>query len=284
MAEGRGEVRKEHRTPSGVTGAQRFSVRFPAIGRTIDLKWKAAPPGNADGWNNAPRKELAAYAVQKWFLEPEEYVVPTTVCRCVRLSSYRHFDPKAKPTLPGTSCVFGAEALWLEDVEIPAQLYDEARFESDAAYARHLANFNILAYLIDDRDTRADNVLASKSQDNRFVFSVDNGIAFDPLIYNIFMNNWKDIEVPALPRASIARLRKLDAKQLEELAVLAEFRADPSGFLRPVRPGRPIDPTRGTRFRGGVLQLGLTDREIAHLRERIAGLLREIDERKIPLF
>jgi len=284
MAHAEGEVRGEHPTDSGITGAQRFSVYFPVIHRTIDLKWKAAPAGNADGWNNAPRKELAAYAVQKWFLAPEAYVVPTVVCRCVRLDVYRRIYPKATPTLPGTRCVFGAEALWLHDVEIPDRLYDESRFTSDAAYARHLGNFNLVAFLIDDRDTRADNVLTAKDQSNRFVFSVDNGIAFDPLLYNYFRNDWQDIRVPALPRDSIQRLRKVTRERVQQMAVLAQFETDREGMLRPVPASAPIDPSRGVRFRDGVLQLGLDNREIEHLYERLERLLRDVRERDVPLF
>jgi hypothetical protein len=283
-ATGAGEVRARKETSSGVTGAEKFTVFYPEIGRAIDLKWKAAPPGDADGWNNAPRKELAAYAIQKWFLPPEQYVAPTTVGRCVPLAEYRKLDRDAKPTLPGTQCVFGVHALWLRDVYEPDELYDEARFKRDAAYARHLANFNLFTYVIDDRDTRDSNVLTSKDDSNRRVFSVDNGISFDPVVYNYFVNSWKDIRVPALPRASVDRLRKVTRERAQELAVVAQFKLDRKGVLRPVAPGPPLDPTHGAHFANGVLQLGLTDAEIEHVWERVQQLLAEVDAGKIPLF
>jgi hypothetical protein len=281
---GKGEVRERHEVGSGVTGAERFTTYFPALRRNVDFKWKAAPSGDADGWNNNPRKELAAYEIQKWFLPPGAYVVPTTVARCVPLDSYRRLEPKAEPTLPGTRCVFGVEAMWLQNVEVPEDLYEEARFRRDPVYARHLANFNLLTYLIDDRDTRKGNVLTSTDASNRRVFSVDNGISFDPLLYNPFENQWKDIRVPALPRESVERLRAVTPSKARELSVVAQFRTDREGILRPVRPGPALDPERGSRFRDGVLQLGLTDGEIEHVWERVQELLREVDERKIPLF
>jgi hypothetical protein len=283
-ATGSGVVRERNATSGGVTGAERFTIYFPKIDRTIDLKWKAAPPGDADGWNNNPRKELAAYAIQKWFLPPEAYVAPTAVGRCYPVAQYRRLEPEAKPTLPGTQCVFGIHALWLENVEVPETLYDEERFHTDAAYARHLANFNLFTYIIEDRDTRPSNVLTSKDRANRRVFSVDNGISFDPLLYNYFVNGWQDIRVPALPRASIDRLRRVTPERAHELAVVAQFKADKKGILRPVPPGPPIDPKRGVRFRDGVLQLGLTDDEIEHVWKRVEQLLADVDTGRIPLF
>jgi hypothetical protein len=284
LATGAGEIREHAPTPSGVTGAERLTVYFPAIRRSIRVKWKAAPPGQADGWNNTPRKELAAYAIQKWFLEPDGYVVPTAVGRCLPVDAYRRFEPKAQPTLSGTSCVFGIQSLWLDDVEPSETLYDPATFERDAAYARHLANFNMLAFLIDDRDTTPGNVLTSKDPSNRRVFSVDNGISFDPHLYNIFFDEWKDIRVPALPRASVDRLRRVTRERAAALGVVAQFRADTKGILRPVRPDPPIDPGRGSRFRDGTLQLGLTESEIDHVWERAQKLLAEVDSGRIPVF
>jgi len=284
MATGKVEIRAEAPTQSGVTGAERLTVYFPSIRRSLRVKWKAAPPGRADGWNNTPRKELAAYAIQKWFLEPDAYVVPTAVGRCLPLDAYRRIDPKAQATLSGTRCVFGIQSLWLEHVEPGETLYDPAAFERDPAYARHLANFNMLAFLIDDRDTTPGNVLTSKDPSNRRVFSVDNGISFDPKLYNLFYDEWKDIRVPALPRASVERLRQVTRDHAEALGVVAQFRTDEAGILRPVRPDAPIDPRRGSRFRDGVLQLGLTDAEIDHVWARAQKLLAEVDAGGIPLF
>jgi len=284
MRHGKGELRHRSATSSGVTGAERWTLYFPALQRSIRVKWKAAPPGDADGWNNAPRKELAAHELQKWFLSPSAYVVPTSAARCVPLEDYRRLVPDAQPTLPGTSCVLGVQALWLEAVEVPETLYDEERFRREPIYARHLANFNLFAYLIEDRDTRPANVLTSTNQANRRVFSIDNGISFDGRLYNFFENQWQHIRVPALPRESIERLRAVTRDRVEGLATVAQLRLDRDGVLRNEDPGPPIDPSAGSRFDGSVLQLGLTDSEIEHVWERLQELVREVDERTIPLF
>lgn len=279
-----GKVRDRTPISSGVTGADRLTIYFPALGRSIRIKWKAAPAGDADGWNNTPRKELAAYAIQKWFLRPEAYVVPTTVARCIAVEDYRRLEPDAEPTLADTSCVFGVQAAWLMNVEVADPLYEEARFRSEPVYARHLANFNLFAYLIEDRDTRPANVLAAKDQANRRIFSVDNGISFDGRVYNFLESQWQGIQVPALPRDSIERLRKVTRERAQELATVAQFRRDPEGMLRPEPPEPPIDPSRGSRYRDGVLQLGLTNDEIEGVWKRLQDLLRRVDEQSIPLF
>jgi hypothetical protein len=284
MLRGKGELQHRTGTDAGVTGAERWTLYFPALRRTIRVKWKAAPPGDADGWNNSPRKELAAYALQKWFLDPSAYVVPTTVARCVPIDDYRRIEPDAEPTLPGTRCVLGVQALWLEEVEVPEILYDEERFRREPVYARHLANFNLFAYLIEDRDTRPANVLTAKNPANRRVFSVDNGISFDGKLYNLFENEWQHIRVPALPRASIERLRAVTRERAQALATVAQLRADRAGVLHNEKPGPSLDPSEGSHFRDGVLQLGLTEAEIEKVWQRLQELLREVDERKIPLF
>lgn len=281
---GKGSVRDRTPISTGVTGADRLTVYFPALGRSIRIKWKAAPPGDADGWNNSPRKELAAYEVQKWFLRPAGYVVPTTVARCIAIDDYHRLDSAAEPTLEGTRCVFGVQALWLLNVEVPETLYDEARFRDDPRYARHLANFNLFAYLVEDRDTRKSNVLTAKDPRNRRVFSVDNGISFDGKLYNIFENQWHELRVPALPRSSIGRLRAVTRERAQALATVSQFRLDEDGMLRPERPGPALDPARGVRWRDGVLQLGLTDAEIEGVWSRTQELLEQVDAGQVALF
>jgi hypothetical protein len=175
-------------------------------------------------------------------------------------------------------------ALWLQNVHVPDKLYDKERFYREPAYARHLANFNLFTDLIDDRDTREGNVLCSKDESNRRVFTVDNGISFDELLYNYFVNHWDRIRVPALPRESIERLRAVTPEHVQALSVVVQLEADSEGVLRLVPPGPPIDPKRGARFRDGVLQLGLTEAEIQHVQERLRSLLEQVDEKRIPLF
>jgi hypothetical protein len=268
----------------GVTGAEHWTVRFPEIGRDVDLKWKTAPAGDADGWNNSPRRELAAYRVQQWFLSPREYVVPTTVARCLPLETVRRVHPDAEPNLPGTRCVLGVLSVWLRNVETPEVLFEPDRFERDPAYARHLADFNLLNYLIENGDMRGSNILASTDPSNRRVFSVDNGISFGEPIFNVFVPGWKELRVPALPRSAVARLRRLERDDADALAVVAEFHLGEDGVLREARPRAPLDPDRGSRFRDGVLQLGLTQHETEALWRRVESLLAVVREERIPVF
>jgi hypothetical protein len=155
-------------------------------------------------------------------------------------------------------------SVWLRNVETPEVLFEPDRFERDPAYARHLADFNLLNYLIENGDMRGSNILASTDPSNRRVFSVDNGISFGEPIFNVFVPGWKELRVPALPRSAVARLRR--------------------GVRREARPRAPLDPDRGSRFRDGVLQLGLTQHETEALWRRVESLLAVVREERIPVF
>jgi len=280
------ELRSSEGAGSGVMGALRIEAYYPSIDRTLSFKWKSGPEGG-DGWNNTPRREIAAYLVQKWFLTPESYAVPTTVARCIPLEDLERIDPGAAPNLPdlpNARCVFGAQSIWLENVESVGTGLDKERFRRDANYARHLANYNLVTYLIGNRDTRSGNLLAATDESNRRVFSVDNGIAFNEWFYNFFLPNWDSIKVPALPRDSIERLRAVQEDDLRALAVVAEFRAGPDGVLREKQASTAFDAERGLRVKDGVLQLGLEPHEIDGVRERIRDLLAEVDAGEIPVF
>jgi len=268
---------------AGVTGAVKEKVRVSAHGDEFSVKWKRMPRG-ADGWNNAPRKEIAAYEIQKWFLDPQDYVVPTTMLRCTPLARFRAVEADAEPTLPGTRCVLGTVTAWLEDVTVPGELYDEDRFFREPSYAYHMVSFNLLAYLIDHRDGRRGNFLVAKDEDNRRVYAVDNGIAFGAWLFNYFVRNWNDIRVPALRREAVERLRRIGPAELDALGVLVEMRADAAGVLQPVEPAANLDPERGARVAPGRLQLGLTRDEIEDVAERLEELLEDVDEGEIAVY
>ncbi|MCE9561349.1 MAG: hypothetical protein K8U57_04785, partial [Planctomycetes bacterium] len=82
--------------------------------KTLEVKWKPVDGADIDNWNNNPRKEIAAYLVQRWFLTPRDYLVPATAMRCIPLDAYKRFDPAATATVPGTSCVLGMVSLWVQ--------------------------------------------------------------------------------------------------------------------------------------------------------------------------
>jgi hypothetical protein len=268
---------------AGVMGAAHARARFPARRLELDVKWKTAPAGTADGWDNSPRKELAAYDVQQWFLDPDDWIVPPTAIRCIPLDAYERLG-KATPTIEGTRCVLGLVAAWLSHVSPPEVLYDPQRFANDPRYAAHFADLNLLTYLIDHRDGRLSNFLVSDDPDDGRVWTVDNGIAFGNLVWNYFVTNWNEIRVPALRRASVERLRRVTPAQLERLLVVAELEADARGVLQPVAPRRPRDVDGGTRVTPGRIQLGLTRDELEGVATRRTELLARVDRGEIPLF
>lgn len=277
-------IRSESPVGEGVTGAFKDVVFFPAHDVEITVKWRPVPDGDADGWNNSPRKEIAAYTIQKWFLDPADYVVPTLAARCIPLDQYRKRHPEARASIAGTRCVLVVAAIWLENVRVPKTLYDARRFSEDPVYAYHLANFNLLARLIDHRDGRRGNILVSVDPANPRVFAVDNGIAFGPKMYNVFVRNWDEIRVPALPKKSIDRLRRVTAADLESLGVLLEMHADAGGVLQHVPAGTNLAPFKGSRGGRGSIQLGLTRAEIDGVGERLRDVLERVDAGKLAVF
>ena len=244
-------------------------------------------PPDLDGVNNSPRRELAAYAVQTLFLEPEDYVVPTTVARCSPMERWRAFHTDGEPQLPRSDCILVVAALWLDDVTVPEIVYDKARFLEDPVYARYLADFNLFAYLVDHRDGRSGNVLVSKEEDRRQVFAIDNGISFGPSwpFYNWLVPNWNVLRVAALRRESVERLRRIEREDLDSLLVVQELRDDGTGHYFDVEPGRSLDDDRGAVARDGIVQFGLTDDEIGDLWHRIHGtVIERVDQGDIPVF
>lgn len=264
----------------GTTGAARVRLEIPGHEGPVDVKWKRAPR-RLDGINNSPRREIAAYEVQKLVLDPEQYVVPTTVARCVAEEMVGAVERAFRAD---ASCALGALSLWLRDVTLPDVLYDAAAFAADAGYALPMAHFNLVTYLIDHEDGRTGNFLVSKSGAFRRVYAVDNGVAFGGIFYNWFVRNWDDIRVPALPRAAVDRLRALTRESLDPLGVVAQLERGPDGIYRNVPPGANLDPGAGVRLGDGVVQLGLQRGEIDDIWERIQDLLEEIDEGDLLVF
>ena len=268
----------------GVTGARKVALYSPTLRRQFLAKWKVVPP-SLESWNNSPRRELAAYAVQKLFLDPDDFVVPPSVMRCAPIEGYRLLiDASAKPTLDGTECVLGNVSLWMNNVTVPDVLYDEKRFATDPNYALRMANFNLLTFIIDHKDGRRGNFLVSKNETDRRVFAIDNGISFDAWIWNYFVKNWNDLRVPALSKRSVDRLRKVKPEQIEAFAVLAELHLAPGGMLESVESGAPISKNDGVRRDAGVIQFGLTADEIEDVMEQIEEVIAGVDDGKIPVF
>ena len=270
-------------TSSGTNGAVTMWLEFPKEGVTLKAKWKEAARGGS-ALNNQPRKELAAYELQKLFLAPDEYVVPPTESRCIPLEKYQSAVRPTKPTFDGTSCAFGVLAYWLEGVKGMGKL-DRTKFETDLNYRKTMANLNLFTYLFNHRDTRSANFVMARSNDYPRAFSIDNGLALDGLMNpeTAFLHEWSRIVVPKLPYRTIDRLRKVTRAQLDTLGTVAEFAID-SKQLEPIDNTAAFVEKDGIRRRGNVIQLGLTKREIDQIEGRIQDLLRKVDAKEIEQY
>ena len=277
------EMVSERYAGGGLTGASRADLDFSDEAIQLTVKWKRVPPA-LDSINNSPRREIAAYQVQLLFLDPEDFVVPPSVARCLTAKELFKLGRDVKANVHGVSCELGILSLWLSNLNLPDPLFDSKRFAHDSVYAHYIANFNLLTYLIRHRDGRAGNFLIANDPDRPITYSIDNGVAFSGLFYNWFVPNWDRIRVPAIRRNSIKRLRALQPSDFQALGVVAQLEIDKQGIARSVPVGENLDSRHGARRRGRVIQFGLTRREIESLKERIEDLLQKVDDDKITLF
>jgi hypothetical protein len=246
------------------------------------VKLRKAQPG-ADAFNNRPRYDLAAYELQKLFLDPADYVVPPTALRMIPLADLQPHAPTARPTFPGSDDVLAVVQYWLQDVTLAKDAYDAARFDADRAYARRIGQLNIFTYLVRHSDSNLGNFLVSRSPGEFRVFSVDNNVAFgsDESDRGLL---WRNLRVTRLPADAVERLRRIDDTQLRSrLAVLAQWELRDGHYL-PVSPGGNLAPARGVRVGDGVVQMGLTSGEIWRVGYRLKHLLKEVDRGGIDTF
>ena len=254
-----------------------FAGRAP-----LRVKLRKAEPG-AEVFNNVPRYDLAAYALQKLFLDPTEYVVPPTALRMVPLADIRKYAPDDRPTFPGADEVLAVVQYWLHDITVVADVLDRATFEADPVYARHIGQLNILTYLIEHRDSNAGNFLLGKATPGARVFSIDHGVAFASTDSDRGML-WRDLRVKKLPADAVARLRKLtDADLTAQLGVLAQWQLRDGHYVA-TSVGPNLSPRRGVRRSDGMLQMGLTQAEISAVAHRLRQLLAKVDAGEITTF
>lgn len=247
----------------------------------IQAKWKTSEKGGK-AFNNQPRYEVASYAFQKLFLDPENFVVPPTVVRCLHVRQCRGVDSDAKPTFKQSDDVFFVLQYWLSNVSQDS-VFDETRFESDVDYAKHLGNMNVFSFLVRHSDSNAGNMLVSTDPENPRVFAVDNGIAFGKA-ESERGTEWRDLRVSRVPRNTIERLRSLQKKELErDLGVVAQFEVQGGRFV-PAPPTANLNPKKGVRQKGDVVQFGLTQKEIDGIASRLKKLLQRIDSGRITTF
>jgi hypothetical protein len=282
--EGKIRAKEMERTARGTTGALVLINHDTVSGKDIKWKFKKNVPGWVDSFNTSPRKELAAYEVQKLFLDPEDYVVPTCLAFCIPRDRFMKRGGYAAATLEGTDCVLGLASIWMKDVTVPDTLYDESRFLQDPTYAYFMSNFNLLTYLVEHRDARVGQFLVSKDDKRRQVFSIDNGISFGFWPYNFFIVQWEKIHVPALRKNSIERLRKIQRQDLDFLGVVSQLELDDKGILRPKPVGENLDPKVGAKYIDGTVQYGLSKSEIDAVWDRIQNVIAEVDAGNIQVF
>jgi hypothetical protein len=245
------------------------------------VKLRRSEPG-AEDFNNRPRYDLAAYELQKLFLGPQEYVVPPTALRMVPLGELVRYAPQAQPTFRGSDEVLVVLQYWLQEVTVVADVYDPVRFASDAGYARHVGQLNVLTYLIEHGDANVGNFLLSRAERSPRVFSVDNGVAF---AFNESDRSqaWKKLRVDRLPADTVERLRGISGEGLHrQLGVLAQWRLEHGRWMT-VPPGENLAAHRGVRQAEGVVQMGLKKAEIDRVERRLKQLLDLVEDGRIAV-
>ena len=247
----------------------------------LRVKLRKAEPG-ADTFNNVPRYDVAAYELQRLFLDPAEYVVPPTALRMVPLADFAKYSPGVMRTFSAADQVLAVVQYWLSDIKVVADVYDPARFAADPVYARHIGQLNVLTYLIKHRDSNLGNFLLGKAEVGARVFSIDHGVAFASEDSDRG-ELWKDMRVDRLPADTVERLRKITPEMLaDRLAVLAQWQLEGRSYV-PVAPGPSIAESRGVRRKGNDLQMGLSKSEIREVHRLLKNLLERIDDGKITV-
>ncbi len=278
---------KAHQTAAGVSGADKVLVTFPGLHKEIKFKWKAAlsESDGLENYDNSIARNLAAYQIQKLFLDPEDYVIPTSMAFCIPSQHYSQFlGLKATPQLAGSDCVLGNASVWMLDVQLPEVVFEEQHFLTDPNYAYFLSNLNIVAYLVEHRDGRSGNILASKDHSRPQLFFIDNDTTFGTNPYNPFARNWNIIRVPALRKETIDRLRQVKRKDLDFLGVVAQLDKGSDNVFRNVVPGKNRGAKKPVRISKNSVQFGLTKEQLSDVWMRLKQLIKKVDSGEIPVF
>jgi hypothetical protein len=246
------------------------------------VKLRKAEPG-AETFNNVPRYDLAAYELQKLFLDPSEYVVPPTALRFVPLDEFRKYSSKVERTFPGAEEVLSVVQYWLQDVKVVADVFDPALFETDAVYARHIGQLNILTDLIDHGDSNVGNFLLGRSTPGARVFAVDNGVAFGSKESDRG-RAWAELRVKRLPADTVERLRRITEATLQQsLGVIAQWQLKDGRYVA-MPAGENLSPNHGVRREDTIVQMGLKSSEIAKVWRNISTLLKQVDDGEVTTF
>jgi len=277
-------------TEDGISAPHKMRVRITdpdASDISFSVKFKPVPH-DFDNFDNSPRRELAAYQLQKLFLDEHDYVVPPTILHCIALGDRDLDDEGMLSTLQpfsegdtGANCSLGIVAYWLENVT-GYEVLDEKRAARDRRYREHLGNLKALTILVGHQDNLgAANLLLATDPQRPRVFSVDNGLSLGAMGDNpirVFSSAWSRRHIDWMSARTAKRLRSIDRRKLEKLSVLAqlEVRGD---TIASVAETAPLDRNEGVRQTGRILQLGLTAEEITDVSEHLDELLDSIARR-----
>ena len=152
----------------------------PLHGDTIAFKWKAVPAGR--------RRRLEQRASQGG----RGLRAPALVPRSARLrgSDHRPALPpardaavarggrRAEPPRHAAACS-ACSPSGSSRSRFPSTSSSRRASRPTPQYAANVGRFNLLTYLVEHEDGRAGNILVSKAPEDRRVFAIDNGIAFD---------------------------------------------------------------------------------------------------------
>jgi len=246
------------------------------------VKLRRAEPG-AEDFNNRPRYDLAAYELQKLFLDPAEYVVPPTALRMMPLAELRPYSPEAKPTFKGADDVLVVLQYWLNEVKVIADVYNPERFAADPKYARHIGQLNVLTFLIEHGDSNVGNFLISRAETGPRVFSIDNGVAFE---FNESDRGqlWMKMRVDRLPADTVQRLRRITLEEMHRrLGVLAQWQLQDGRWVA-MATGENLEPVRGVRKEDDIVQLGLRKADVDQVGRQLGRLRKQVDEGQIDTF
>jgi hypothetical protein len=284
-------------TPKGKQKARVLTLAVPGDRERIVFraKWRADSTQHP---LNDPRKELAAYVVQKLFLNAEQYVVPPAAGHCFPLAGYRtRVDATAQASFPRVECVFGILSYWLEDAQgiddaadserlDEDDLFDQRLFWKDPVYRRSLADVNLLAHVISHGDSHPAQFVITGDRYRPRVHVVDNTISFSD-----FRNprldreeDWSILHVPALSAESVARLRALRVADVRRLGVIERYEKRPGQLVHTDVPASGVPRDAGVRWVSGRLEVGLMPAELEELWRRIQGVLARVDSGEVRTF
>lgn len=278
-------------TPSGQQGAKILTLRAQVGAKSVVLraKWRAQSSASI---LNEPRKELAAHAVQKLFLDETELAAPPIVAHCFPLAEYRAFVPDEPASFGGIDCVLGFVSYWLESVRTATSarqegllsgpgegFWDAELFERDRIYRGSAANTNLLTYVIRHGDPHNAQFLLQKTPQGLRTYVVDNSIAFRSVKNPIYFirEDWSEIRVPRLPERTVKRLRALTDEDFADLATVNELERQGRQLVRVATSAPAKIDEKGMSWNGSRLRIGLTRGEIELVQSRIQNFLARPD-------